>query len=196
VFHATGTGGRSMEKLVDSGMIVAVLDMTTTEVADHIVGGVFSAGLDRLGAIARTGLPYVGSVGAVDMVNFGALDTVPSRFAERNLHVHNPQVTLMRTTPEENTLIGEFIAAKLNRCDGPVRFLLPEGGVSMIDAPGQPFHDPLADDALFSAIEQGVVQTEHRRVSRVDANINDEAFATAVLAAFDDVMAASSPEPT
>ena len=106
VFHATGTGGRSMEKLVDSGMIRAVLDMTTTEVADLIVGGVFSAGSDRIGAIARTGVPYVGSVGAVDMVNFGALDTVPPQFADRNLHVHNPQVTLMRTSPDENVQIA------------------------------------------------------------------------------------------
>lgn len=188
VFHATGTGGQSMEKLVDSGMIVAVLDMTTTEVADHIVGGVFSAGLDRIGAIARTGVPYVGSVGAVDMVNFGALDTVPSKFADRNLHVHNPQVTLMRTTPTENTQIGEFIAAKLNACEGPVRFLLPVGGVSMIDAPGQPFFDPEADEALFAAIESNLVPTEDRTVTRVPANINDEAFVDAVLAAFEDVM--------
>ncbi|MDH3704698.1 MAG: Tm-1-like ATP-binding domain-containing protein [Acidimicrobiia bacterium] len=188
VFHATGTGGQSMEKLVDSGMVVAVLDMTTTEVADHIVGGVFSAGLDRIGAIARTGVPYVGSVGAVDMVNFGALDTVPSEFVQRNLHVHNPQVTLMRTTPAENTAIGEFIAAKLNACDGPVRFLLPEGGVSMIDAPDQPFHDPAADDALFAAIEANVDQTAERVVTRVPANINDEQFVQAVLTAFDDVM--------
>ena len=177
-----------MEKLVDSGMIVGVLDMTTTEVADLVVGGVFSAGSDRIGAIARTGVPYVGSVGAVDMVNFGALDTVPARFAERNLHVHNPQVTLMRTTPEENVAIGEFIADKLNACSGPVRFLLPEGGVSMIDAPGQPFHDPEADEALFATIEAKVVQTENRTVSRVAANINDETFVEAVLAAFDDVM--------
>ncbi len=188
VFHATGTGGQSMEKLVDSGMVVAVLDMTTTEVADHLVGGVFSAGLDRMGAIARTSVPYVGSVGAVDMVNFGALDTVPKEFADRNLHVHNPQVTLMRTTPEENTAIGEFIAAKLNACEGPVRFLLPEGGVSLIDAPGQPFHDPQADDALFAAIESNVVQTADRVVRRVPANINDEEFVQAVLAAFDEVM--------
>jgi uncharacterized protein (UPF0261 family) len=188
VFHATGTGGQSMEKLVDSGMVVAVLDMTTTEVADHLVGGVFSAGLDRIGAIARTGVPYVGSVGAVDMVNFGALDTVPSEFADRNLHVHNPQVTLMRTTAEENRAIGEFIAEKLNACDGQVRFLLPEGGVSLIDAPGQPFHDPDADEACFAAIEANVVQTERRTVTRVPANINDEAFVVAVLAAFDDVM--------
>src|SRR6188472_2767729 len=174
VFHATGTGGQSMEKLVDSGMIVGVLDMTTTEVADLVVGGVFSAGSDRIGAITRTGVPYVGSVGAVDMVNFGALDTVPARFAERNLHVHNPQVTLMRTTPEENVAIGEFIADKLNACHGPVRFLLPEGGVSMIDAPGQPCHAPDADEALFAAIEANVVQTTSRKVSRVAANINDE----------------------
>ncbi len=191
VFHATGTGGQSMEKLVDSGMIVAVLDMTTTEVADHLVGGVFSAGLDRIGAIARTGVPYVGSVGAVDMVNFGARETVPEFFADRNLHVHNPQVTLMRTTADENTAIGEFIAAKLNGCDGPVRFLLPEGGVSLIDAPGQPFYDPDADAALFAAIEANVEQTADRVVTRVPANINDEAFVQATLAAFDDVMKAS-----
>ena len=188
VFHATGTGGQSMEKLVDSGMVVGVLDMTTTEVADHLVGGVFSAGLDRIGAIARTGVPYVGSVGAVDMVNFGALDTVPAEFSDRNLHVHNPQVTLMRTTADENRAIGEFIAAKLNACDGPVRFLLPEGGVSLIDAPGQPFHDPEADAALFDAIEANVVQTPDRVVTRVAANINDEAFVDAVLAAFADVI--------
>jgi uncharacterized protein (UPF0261 family) len=188
VFHATGTGGQSMEKLVESGMVVAVLDMTTTEVADHIVGGIFSAGLDRIGAIARTGIPYVGSVGAVDMVNFCALDTVPAEFSGRNLHVHNPQVTLMRTTADENTAIGEFIAGKLNACDGPVRFLLPEGGVSMIDAPDQPFHDPEADEALFAAIEANVHQTTDRVVSRVPANINDEAFVEAALAAFDDVM--------
>lgn len=188
VFHATGTGGQSMEKLVDSGMIVGVLDMTTTEIADEIGGGIFSAGLDRIGAIARTGVPYVGSVGAVDMVNFGARDTVPAKFDNRNLHVHNSQVTLMRTTVEENTAIGEFIAEKLNTCNGPVRFLLPQGGVSMIDAPGQPFHDPEADAALFAAIEANVEQTPDRVVTRVPANINDEAFVQASLDAFADVM--------
>ena len=191
VFHATGTGGQSMEKLIDSGLVVAVLDMTTTEIADHIVGGVLSAGPDRIGAIARSGVPYVGSVGALDMVNFGSPDTVPTRFSDRNLYVHNPQVTLMRTTPSENRAIGEFIAAKLNACDGPVRFLLPEGGVSMIDAPGQSFYDPEADEALFSAIEANVVQTDARIVSRVAANINDELFVAAVLNAFDDVMKGS-----
>ena len=188
VFHATGTGGQSMEKLVDSGMVGAVLDMTTTEVADLVGGGVFSAGSDRMGAIARTGVPYVGSVGAVDMVNFGALDTVPERYADRNLHVHNSNVTLMRTTVEENVKIGEFIADKLNACDGPVRFLLPEGGVSMLDAPGQSFHDPEADEALFRTIEERVHQTDDRVLSRVAANVNDDAFVEAVLAAFADVM--------
>jgi uncharacterized protein (UPF0261 family) len=181
VFHATGTGGRSMEKLVDSGLIAAVLDMTTTEIADYLVGGVFSAGPDRLGAIARSGVPYVGSVGAVDMVNFGPLATVPPQFRDRRLHVHNPQVTLMRTTPDENVAIGRFIADALNRCDGPVRFLLPEGGVSLIDAPGQPFHDPEADAALFETIERSVIPTSNRVVERVDCNINDEAFAERVL---------------
>jgi uncharacterized protein (UPF0261 family) len=181
VFHATGTGGRSMEKLVDSGLITAVLDMTTTEIADHLVGGVFSAGPDRLGAIARSGVPYVGSVGAVDMVNFGPLATVPPQFRDRRLHVHNPQVTLMRTTPDENVAIGRFIADALNRCEGPVRFLLPEGGVSLIDAPGQPFHDPEADAALFDTIERSVIPTSNRVVERVACNINDEAFAERVL---------------
>ena len=181
VFHATGTGGRSMEKLVDSGMIAGVVDMTTTEIADHVVGGVFSAGPDRLGAISRTGVPYVGSVGAVDMVNFGGVDSVPSRFANRHLHVHNPHVTLMRTTADENVEIGRFIAEQLNRCDGPVHVLLPTGGVSLLDAPGQPFHDPNADDALFSTIEATLRTTSDRSVERVDANINDIEFGDRVL---------------
>ena len=188
VFHATGTGGQSMEKLVDSGMIEAVLDMTTTEIADHLVGGVFSAGADRMGAIARTGVPYVGSCGALDMVNFGAVETVPAEFSDRLLHVHNPQVTLMRTTATENAEFGRFIADKLNRCEGPVRFLLPEGGVSLIDAPDQPFHDPDADEALFAAIEAGVDQSERRQLRRVPANINDPEFAEAALTALDEVI--------
>jgi uncharacterized protein (UPF0261 family) len=192
VFHATGTGGRSMEKLVDSGLITAVLDMTTTEIADHLVGGVFSAGPDRLGAIARRGIPYVGSVGAVDMVNFGPLATVPPQFRDRLLHVHNPQVTLMRTTVDENVAIGHFIAEALNRCDGPVRLLLPEGGVSLIDAPGQPFHDPDADAALFDTIERSVTATRDRVVERIAANINDEAFAERTLEHFADVVGEGS----
>lgn len=139
VFHATGTGGQSMEKLVDSGLINAVIDLTTTEIADRMVGGVFAATEDRMGAEIRTKVPYVGSVGALDMVNFGARDTVPSRFNDRLFHIHNPQVTLMRTTAEENAQFGRWIAEHLNAMTGPVRFLLPEGGVSAIDAHGQPF---------------------------------------------------------
>ena len=180
-----------MEKLVDSDMLAAVLDMTTTEIADHLVGGVFSAGPDRLGAIARRGVPYVGSVGAVDMVNFGPIDSVPPKFRDRLLYVHNPQVTLMRTTTDENVAIGRFIADALNRCEGPVRFLLPEGGVSMIDAPGQPFHDPDADAALFDTIERSVRQTGTRVIERVDANINDETFADRVLSHFAEVVEVS-----
>ena len=133
-------------------------------------------------------MPYVGSVGAVDMVNFGGLETVPPQFADRNLHVHNPQVTLMRTTPDENVQIATFIADKLNACEGPVRFLLPEGGVSMIDAPGQPFHDPEADEALMSTLEAKVDQTADRVLRRVPHNINDPEFAAAVLASFDEIM--------
>jgi uncharacterized protein (UPF0261 family) len=187
VFHATGTGGQSLEKLVDSGLIAAVIDVTTTEVCDLLMGGVFSAGEDRLGAIARTGVPYVGSCGALDMVNFGALETVPERYRARNLYVHNPQVTLMRTTPDENRRIGAWIGAKLNACEGEVRFLLPEGGVSLIDAPGQPFHDPAADVALFEALEATVRQTARRRLIRRPHNLNDPPFAEALVANFREI---------
>jgi uncharacterized protein (UPF0261 family)/ABC-type branched-subunit amino acid transport system ATPase component len=184
VFHATGTGGQSMEKLADSGMFAGVVDVTTTEIADLLMGGVMSAGEDRLGAIIRTRVPYVGSCGALDMVNFGALDTVPERYRARKLHVHNPNVTLMRTTPEENARMGRWIAEKLNRCEGPVRFLLPEKGVSGIDATGQPFHDPAADAALFKALSDTVQQTERRRLIRLPHHINDPAFAAALVANF------------
>ena len=187
VFHATGTGGRSMENLADSGLISAFLDVTTTEVADMLVGGVFAADADRFGAAIRTGLPYVGSVGALDMVNFGARDTVPEKFRSRRLVVHNPNVTLMRTTRAENTAIGQWIGERLNQMEGPVRFLLPEGGVSLLDAPGQPFWDPDADTALFEAIEKTVRQTPRRRIIRVKSNINDTAFVKAALAAFTEV---------
>ncbi|SFS32758.1 Tm-1-like ATP-binding domain-containing protein [Saccharopolyspora flava] len=188
VFHATGTGGRAMEKLVDDGLVHAVLDVTTTEICDLIAGGVMSAGEQRLDAIARTRVPYVGSCGALDMVNFGARETVPERYRDRNLYVHNPQVTLMRTTPEECREIGSFLARKLNACEGPVRFLLPTGGVSMLDAPGQPFHDPEADAALFETLEREVRQTDDRRLLRVEHNVNDEEFVTALLAAFREIL--------
>jgi uncharacterized protein (UPF0261 family) len=187
VFHATGTGGQSMEKLVDSGMVTAVLDMTTTEVADYLVGGVFPAGPDRFGAIARTRVPYVGSCGALDMVNFGAVESVPAEFGDRLFHVHNPQVTLMRTTVAENQQFGAFIAAKLNDCEGPVRFMLPEGGVSLLDASGQPFFDPEADEALFATLESAVDQTRDRQVIRVPYPINHPKFVAATLAAFHEI---------
>lgn len=187
VFHATGAGGQSMEKLADSGLVAALLDITTTEVPDFLVGGVFPCTEDRLGAVIRTRIPYVGSVGAVDMVNFGAKETVPARFQSRNLYVHNPQVTLMRTTPEENRAIGEFLVARLNRMEGPVRFLLPLGGVSAIDVPGMPFHDPAADAALFETIRAGFVPAPNRRLVEVPAAINDRAFADAALAAFREI---------
>lgn len=180
IFHATGVGGQSMEKLADSGLVAGLIDVTTTEVPDLLVGGVFPATEDRFGATIRTRLPYVGSVGAVDMVNFGARDTVPARFAERRLHVHNGQVTLMRTTPEENRAIGEFIVSRLNRMEGQVRFLLPLGGVSAIDAPGQPFHDPVADAALFDAIRSGWIDAPNRRLVELDLHINDPRFAAAL----------------
>jgi len=184
VFHATGAGGQSMEKLVESRLLTGVLDITTTEVCDLLMGGVFPATEDRFGAVIRSRIPYVGAVGALDMVNFGAADTVPERYRSRRLHVHNPQVTLMRTTAEENDRIGRWIGERLNRMDGPVRFFLPEGGVSALDAPGQPFWDPEADAALFRALDRTVRQTGNRQLIRLKCNINDPAFATAVVAAF------------
>lgn len=183
VFHATGVGGQTMEKLLDSGLLQSIIDITTTEVADLLVGGVFAATEDRFGATIRTGRPYVGSVGAVDMVNFGAPETVPAEFRARNLYAHNPQVTLMRTTPEENRRIGQFIVERLNRMQGPVRFLLPLRGVSAIDAPGQPFHDPAADAALFDAIRHGWQAAPNRQLVECDAHVNDAAFAQALVAA-------------
>jgi len=188
VFHATGTGGQSMEKLVDSGSLVGVIDVTTTEVCDHIVGGVLSAGPDRLGAIARTGIPYVGSVGALDMVNFWSMETVPACFRGRKLYMHNPNVTLMRTTVEECQLIGRWIAEKLNACNGPVRVLIPEGGVSALDAPGRAFHDPDTDKALFDALESVLQQTASRRLTRLPFHINDPDFSAAVVRSFREVI--------
>lgn len=187
VFHATGTGGRALEKLVESGLVKTMLDLTTTEIADLLVGGVLPATEDRLEAVIRTGIPYVGSLGALDMVNFGPKATVPERFKDRHFYVHNPNVTLMRTTPEENALLGEWLAAKLNRMTGPVRFLIPAGGVSAIDVPGQPFFDPEADRALIDALEAGFRPTEDRRLVRLPQAINDPAFAAAVVAAFHEI---------
>jgi len=187
VFHATGVGGQSMEKLADSGMLAGVIDVSTTEIADEIAGGVLSAGPARMDVFARHALPYVGSCGALDMVNFGAWDTVPERFRARKLYRHNPTVTLMRTTADECRAIGEFIAAKLNAMRGPVRFLIPEGGVSAIDRSGQPFHDPEADRVLFDAIEKGFRSGAERKLQRLPLHINDEAFADALVGAWHEV---------
>ena len=184
VFHATGTGGRTMEKLADSSLLSGVIDITTTEVCDFLLGGVLPATEDRFGAIARTRLPYVGSVGALDMVNFWAPETVPPRFRDRNLYKHNPNVTLMRTNAAECRQIGDWIGQKLNACEGEVRFLIPEKGVSALDIDGGAFFDPEADAALFEAIEQTVQQTDRRRILRLPLHINDPEFAKAAVAAF------------
>lgn len=184
VFHMTGIGGQSMEKLIDGGKVAGVIDATTTEVADMLFGGVFPATEDRFGAVIRRRMPYVGSVGALDMVNFGAPDTVPEKYKGRLFYPHNPQVTLMRTTADENVAMGKWIGERLNRMEGPVRFFLPEGGVSSLDAPGKPFNDPAARKSLFDALEATVRQTATRQLIRLPQNINDPAFSAAMVAAF------------
>jgi uncharacterized protein (UPF0261 family)/ABC-type branched-subunit amino acid transport system ATPase component len=189
VFHATGVGGQSMEKLADSGLLAGVIDVSTTEIADEIGGGVLSAGPTRLDVFARHALPYVGSCGALDMVNFGAWDTVPERFRGRKLYRHNPTVTLMRTTVDECRAIGAFLADKLNAMTGPVRFLIPEGGVSSIDKPGQPFHEPEADRALFATLEERFRPSADKILVRLPHHINDEPFIDALVAAWRDVAA-------
>lgn len=192
VFHATGVGGQSMEKLADSGLLEGVIDVSTTEIADEIAGGTLSAGPTRLDVFARHAVPYVGSVGALDMANFGAWETVPERFKGRRLYKHNPTVTLMRTTADENRAIGEFLAGKLNAMRGPVRFLIPEGGVSAIDKPGGPFHDPEADRVLFDTIAQRFRAGPERKLLRLPHHINDEAFAEALVAAWREIAPAAA----
>ena len=184
VFHATGTGGRSMEALVDGGFLTGIIDLTTTEVADLLCGGVLPAGPDRLDCIARTKVPYVGSVGACDMVNFWAPGTIPARYADRHFHRHNANVTLMRTNPAECAAIGAWIAAKLNLCHGPVHVLLPEAGLSALDIAGGAFFDPEADAALFAALERDLQCCASRSITRLSLHINDPAFADAVVAAY------------
>jgi uncharacterized protein (UPF0261 family) len=177
VFHATGVGGQAMEGLVRDGRVAGVLDLTTTELADELVGGVLSAGPDRLEAGVRKGVPQVISVGALDMVNFGPINTVPDRFSGRLFHEHNPSVTLMRTTLEENATIGDLMAKTLSKATTPVVVLLPLRGVSALDAPGKPFHDPQADQALFDALTTGLSGHRFVRVEARDEHINDPAFA-------------------
>lgn len=187
VFHATGTGGRTMEKLADSGLLTGFIDITTTEVADLLCGGILPCTPDRFGAVARTGLPWLGSVGALDMVNFGAPDTVPPRHKDRLFYHHNPQVTLMRTTPAECHAIGNWIAERLNLCHGPIRLLIPEGGISALDTPGGAFHDPAANAALFTALESALRQTHDRQITRLPHHINHPEFAAACVAAFHNI---------
>jgi uncharacterized protein (UPF0261 family) len=184
VFHATGTGGQSMEKLLDDGLIGGILDITTTEVCDHLFGGVLACTDDRFGAVARTRAPYVGSCGALDMVNFGAPETIPQHYRGRKLYPHNPQITLMRTTVEENIRQARWIAERLNQCEGEMRFLLPMGGVSALDASGQAFWDPAADAALFDTLGSELRETARRKLMRLPYHINDPQFAQAAVEEF------------
>ena len=186
VFHATGTGGRSMESLVESGFVTGVLDLTTTELADDLVGGVLSAGPHRLEAAGRAGVPQVVSLGALDMVNFGPRASVPDRFADRQLYVHNPTITLMRTTPEECAELGRRVGAKLSAATGPVALFVPLRGVSAISGEGGPFADPDADAALLAGLRETLAPSVE--LHQVDAHVNDPAFALAVAARLDDFL--------
>jgi uncharacterized protein (UPF0261 family) len=178
VFHATGTGGQSMEALMRSGFITASLDITTTELADELVGGVLSAGPERLDAAGELGIPQVVSLGALDMVNFGPFETVPAEFRDRLLYKHNPTVTLMRTTPAECAALGRMIAEKLNQARGPLTVFVPLKGVSLIATEGQVFHDPAADEALFGALREHLDPEVDLR--ELDLDINDPEFAQAM----------------
>lgn len=177
VFHATGVGGRTMEALIESGLFAGVLDVTTTEWADELVGGILGAGPTRLESAARKGIPAIVTPGCLDMVNFGPPDTVPAKFKGRNFYQHNPQVTLMRTTPAEAETLGEILAEKINLSIGPVSVLLPLRAISIISAPGKPFHDAAADAALFAALKRGL--RPGIPVIELDCEINDPAFAEA-----------------
>ncbi len=189
VFHAVGSGGRCIESLVDGGMVHGVLDITTTEWCDELVGGVLSAGPERLDAAAKKGIPQVVSCGALDMVNFGEWDSIPQKFKDRNLYKHNASVTLMRTTVEECAELGRIIAGKLNQCVGPCTLMLPLGGVSAIDKPGAPFYGPEEDAALFDALRKNL-NNPNVKLVEMENNINDDAFALAAAKALDDYLKA------
>jgi len=181
VFHATGAGGRTMESLIETGLVAGVLDITTTEWADELVGGILSAGPMRLEAAAKHGVPAIVTPGCLDMVNFGPPATVPAQFKGRKFYQHNPQVTLMRTTPDECRQLGEIIARKLNASTGPITVLIPSKGISVISAPGQPFHDPQADKALFESLKAAL--RKGIEVVEMDCNVNDPEFADACVKA-------------
>ena len=193
VFHATGTGGQSMEALMRSGFITASLDITTTELADELVGGVLSAGPERLEAAGELGIPQVVSLGALDMVNFGPFETVPPEFRDRLLYEHNPTVTLMRTTPEECAELGRVIAEKLNHAQGPLTVFVPLKGVSLIATEGQVFHDPAADEALFGALRDHLDPDVD--LQELDLDVNDPEFARAMADRLDALYRAWSSAP-
>jgi uncharacterized protein (UPF0261 family) len=188
VFHATGTGGQSMEALVKGGFLSGVLDITTTELADELVGGVLTAGPERLEAAGKKGLPQVVSLGALDMVNFGPMDTVPEKFQQRKLYKHNPTVTLMRTTVEENAELGRILARKLNMAQGPVTVFIPLKGVSMIDVDGEAFFDANADRALIENLKANL--HSNIEIRELDMAINDPAFAIAMSRRIDELVQA------
>jgi uncharacterized protein (UPF0261 family) len=192
VFHATGTGGKSLENLISAGFFAGVLDVTTTELADELVGGVLSAGPDRLEAAGRLGIPQVVSLGALDMVNFGPADSVPDKFKGRRFHQHNATVTLMRTTPDECAELGRIIARKLNQAKGPVSVFIPLKGISMIAVEGKSFYDPAADRALIDNLKAGL--REGIEVIEMDMDINDPRFAQAMAARLDEYVRAAQPQ--
>ena len=191
VFHATGTGGKVMESLVESGIISGVLDITTTEWADELVGGILGAGPTRLEAAGKAGVPAIVSPGCLDMVNFGERSTVPARFAGRTFYQHNPQVTLMRTSPEECTELGRILAEKVNAYSGPVTVMLPMRAISIISAVGQPFHDPVADQALFDSIKANL--RADVPVVEIDCEINAPEFSQASANTLLQMLALSAP---
>lgn len=188
VFHATGSGGKAMEKLIDSRLLHSVLDITTTEVCDYLFDGVLACDVDRFGAIARTETPCVLSCGALDMINFGRPSSVPERYRDRLFYHHNAQVTLMRTTQEENQLMGRWIAEKLNRCEGEVRFIIPTAGFSALDIEGAPFWDPQADQAFIEALTENLITTEKRKLILSPYHINSTEFCEQVIQLHQDIL--------
>jgi uncharacterized protein (UPF0261 family) len=186
-FHAAGTGGPTMEKLAESGLLAGMIDVAPTEVTDLLLGGMFPCGPDRFDGVARSRLPYVGACGALDCWKFRAPHTVPEAYRQRTIYAHNPEVTLVRPSAEEHAGIGQWIARKLNACEGPVRFLVPRGGTSSIDAPGEPFFDPAANEALFGALATAFEPTASRQLISLPFHINDPEFADALVANFREI---------
>ncbi|OCG70316.1 hypothetical protein A9G41_00280 [Gilliamella sp. Nev5-1] len=188
VFHATGSGGKAMEKLADSKLLHAVLDITTTEVCDYLFDGVLACNEDRFGAIARSQIPYIGSCGALDMVNFSSPETIPEKYKDRLFYQHNPQVTLMRTTPEENKKMANWIANKLNQCQGYVTFIIPEGGFSALDIEGGTFWSPKANKALIDEFEKTFIQTPKRKLIKTPHHINSPQFCDLIINEFTQII--------